>query len=135
MKAIWIPYFLLLNLYKFEGLFIFSQFKRHKRSHVGFIISCKILDEIVKNGERFYFSCNYSWRLYFLMKMKEVKLKYHHTSACLNLKLWYNKTETIKVTFANHGMKFIKTFDQYLFKFNSGHIFSSIVLPLSAGEK
>ena len=34
--------FLLLNHYKFERLFTFSQWlKRHKRSHKGFIISCK----------------------------------------------------------------------------------------------
>ena len=32
-------------------------------------------------------------------------------------------------------VQFIKTCGQYSFKFNFGHIFSSIVLPFSAGEK
>ena len=31
-------------------------------------------------------------------------------------------------------VEFIKTCDKYHCKFNFGHIFSSIVLPLSAGE-
>ena len=69
------------------------------------------------------------------MKMKEVKLKNRHTPASLNLKLWHNKTETKKIKVANGGMEFIKTCDEYLMKFNFGHIFSSISLPLSAGER
>ena len=69
------------------------------------------------------------------MEMKKAKLKNRYTSACLNLKLWHNKTETKKVKVANGGMEFIKPCDQYPCKFNFGHIFSSIALLLSAGEK
>ena len=54
-----------------------------------------------KNRARFYLSCNYSCKLYFFGKMKEVKLKNLHTSAYLESKLWHNKTETKKVKVAN----------------------------------
>ena len=90
---------------------------------------------MVKNKARFHLSCNYSCTLYFLMKMKEVTLKDHQTSACLNLKLQHNKTETKKVKVKNVGMEFIKTCDEYRFKLKFGHIFSYIFLPLTAGEK
>ena len=46
---------------------------------------------MVKNRARFYLSCNYSYTLYLLVKIKEVKLKNLHTSAWLNLN--YGKTE------------------------------------------
>ena len=67
------------------------------------------------------------------MKMKEVKQPLHFS--LLQSKLCHNKTETKKVKVANGGIKFIKTYDEYLCKFISGPIFGSIVLLLSAGEK
>ena len=87
----------------------------------------------LKNKASFYLSWNYSYILYFLMKMKEVKQPLHFS--LLQSKLCHNKTETKKVKVANGGIKFIKTYDEYLCKFISGPIFGSIVLLLSAGEK
>ena len=57
-------------------------------------------------------------------------------------KLWHNKTETNNVKIAKM-VEFIKTCNQYPYRFNSGNFFNSIVLPsspprppsLTAGEK
>ena len=46
-------------------------------------------------------------------------------------KLWHHKIETKNL---KQMVEFIKTCDQYLCKFNFGHIYSYIVLPLSAEE-
>ena len=51
----------------------------------------------------------------------------------LESELRHNKTGTNNVKVAKM-MEFIKTCDQYPRKFNFGHLFSSIILPLSAGE-
>ena len=51
----------------------------------------------------------------------------------LESELWHNKTGTSNAKVAKM-MEFIKTCDQYPRKFNFGHLFSSIILPLSAGE-
>ena len=46
-----------------------------------------MVGEVIKKWgrARFYLSCNYSCTLYFLVKIKEVKLKKLYTLACLNL--------------------------------------------------
>ena len=41
--------------------------------------------EMLKNRARFCLSCNYFCTLYFLLKIKEGKLKNLHTSACVKL--------------------------------------------------
>ena len=69
---------------------------------------------------RFYISCNYSCKLYFLEKISLVKLKKPLYFTILESKLWYNQT-VIKMP------GFIKTCDQYLYKFKFGHFFSSPV--------
>ena len=69
----------------------------------------------LKNRARFYLSCNYSCTLYLLVKIKEVKLKNLHTSACLNLNYgttkqkpkmwrlqrWWNLSKVITNTLAS----------------------------------
>ena len=79
----------------------------------------------LKNRARFYLSCNYSCLLNVLVKIKEVKLKNLHTSACLNLN--YGTTETKNAIIAKM-VGFIKKCDQYSCKFNFGHFLSSIIL-------
>ena len=49
------------------------------------ILIWDMVGEMVKNRASFYVSCNYSCTIYFLVKIKEVKLKNLHTSSCLNL--------------------------------------------------
>ena len=65
--------------------------------------------------------------------MKEVRLKNLHTAACVNLN--YVTTKQKPKMYRWQMVEFIKTCDEYLCKFNFGHMFSSIVLPLSAEEK
>ena len=52
----------------------------------------------------------------------------------LKSKLWDKKTETKKVKVVKM-VEPIKTCEQYPHKFSFGHFFSSIILPLSAGDK
>ena len=63
------------------------------------------------------------------MKIKEVKLKNLQTSACLNLNYGTTKQKP-KMQRFQKWWNFIKTSHQYPRKFNLGHFFSSIILPL-----
>ena len=84
-----------------------------------------MVSEWLKNRARFCLSCNYSYTLYLSVKIKEVKLKKIHTSACLNLNYDTTKRKPKIVKM----VEFIEICDQYPRKFNLGHFFSSIVLP------
>ena len=69
-----------------------------------------MVGEMVKKQgrEELHISCNYSWTLYFSVRILLFKLKNLHIKVKANL--WHNKTET-KYVKAVKMMEFIKTYD------------------------